>query len=66
LNQRAPTSLCSKGYGFIQPEDGTSDVFLHIPDVQRAGMDVREGDKLEYDVQRGQQGKSSAGSLRQT
>jgi CspA family cold shock protein len=55
----------TKGYGFIQPEDGTSDVFLHISDVQRAGMDVREGDKLEYDVQRGQQGKSSAGNLRQ-
>ncbi|WP_043839817.1 cold-shock protein [Muricoccus aerilatus] len=55
----------TKGYGFIQPEDGSKDVFLHISDVQRAGMDVREGDKLEYDVQSGQQGKSSAGNLRQ-
>ncbi|MFC4167137.1 cold-shock protein [Teichococcus aestuarii] len=55
----------TKGYGFIQPEDGSNDVFLHISDVQRAGMDVREGDKLEYDVQRGQQGKLSAGNLRQ-
>ena len=55
----------TKGYGFIQPEDGSKDVFLHISDVQRAGLDVREGDRLEYDVQSGQQGKSSAGNLRQ-
>lgn len=55
----------TKGYGFIQPEDGSNDVFLHISDVQRAGMDVREGDKIEYDIQRGQQGKLSAGNLRQ-
>jgi len=55
----------TKGYGFIQPEDGSKDVFLHISDVQRAGLDVREGDKLEYDVQSGQQGKASAGNLRQ-
>ncbi|HWX48552.1 MAG TPA: cold-shock protein [Roseomonas sp.] len=55
----------TKGYGFIQPQDGSNDVFLHISDVQRAGMDVREGDKVEYDIQRGQQGKLSAGNLRQ-
>ena len=55
----------TKGYGFIQPDDGSKDVFLHISDVQRAGLDVREGDKLAYDVQNGQQGKSSAGNLRQ-
>lgn len=54
----------TKGYGFIQPQDGSNDVFLHISDVQRAGLDVREGDKLEYDIQRGQQGKLSAGNLR--
>jgi CspA family cold shock protein len=55
----------TKGYGFIQPEDGSKDVFLHISDVQRAGMDVREGDKLSYVIQSGQQGKLSAGNLRQ-
>jgi CspA family cold shock protein len=55
----------TKGYGFIQPDDGSKDVFLHISDVQRAGLEVREGDKLAYDVQSGQQGKSSAGNLRQ-
>ena len=51
--------------GFIQPNDGSKDVFLHISDVQRAGLqDPREGDKLEYEIQRGQQGKTSAGSLK--
>jgi CspA family cold shock protein len=55
----------TKGFGFIQPDDGSKDVFLHISDVQRAGMDVREGDKLQYDLQSGQQGKVSAGNLRQ-
>jgi CspA family cold shock protein len=56
----------AKGYGFITPQDGSSDVFLHISDVQRSGLqDVREGDKLEFDVQRGQQGKLSACNLKQ-
>ena len=54
----------TKGFGFIQPEDGSKDVFLHISDVQRAGMDVREGDRIAYDIQSGQQGKLSAGNLR--
>jgi CspA family cold shock protein len=55
----------TKGFGFIQPEDGTSDVFVHISDMQRAGIaELREGDKLTYDVQRGQQGKTSACNLR--
>jgi CspA family cold shock protein len=55
----------TKGYGFIQPEDGTSDVFVHISDMQRSGItELREGDKLTYDVQRGQQGKMSATNLR--
>ncbi len=36
----------TKGYGFIQPDDGSKDVFLHISDVQRSGLqDVREGDQ---------------------
>ncbi|MCZ8150331.1 MAG: cold-shock protein [Roseomonas sp.] len=55
----------TKGYGFIKPEDGSNDVFLHISDVQRSGLqDVREGDKLEFDLQRGQQGKVSACNLK--
>jgi cold shock protein len=56
----------TKGYGFIQPDDGSKDVFLHISDVQRSGIqEPREGDKLEYELQRGQQGKTSAGNLKQ-
>ena len=55
----------TKGYGFIQPEDGTNDVFVHISDMQRCGIaELREGDKLTYDVQSGQQGKLSACNLR--
>ena len=55
----------TKGYGFIQPDDGSKDVFLHISDVQRSGIqEPREGDKLEYELQRGQQGKTSATNLK--
>jgi CspA family cold shock protein len=55
----------AKGYGFLQPDDGAKDVFLHISDVQRAGLqDPREGDKLEYEIQRGPEGKTSAGELK--
>ena len=56
----------TKGYGFIQPDDGSKDVFLHISDVQRSGIqEPREGDKLENELQRGQQGKTSAGNQKQ-
>ncbi|MDQ1080471.1 cold-shock protein [Pseudoroseomonas cervicalis] len=56
----------TKGYGFIQPEDGSKDVFLHISDVQRSGLrEPREGERLQYDLQQGQQGKVSATNLRQ-
>ena len=55
----------TKGYGFIQPDDGSKDVFLHISDVERAGIvSPQEGQKLEYELQRGQQGKTSAGNLK--
>ena len=55
----------TKGYGFIQPDDGSKDVFLHVSDVQRSGIAVpREGDKLEFELQRGQQGKISATNLK--
>jgi cold shock protein len=54
-----------KGYGFIQPDDGSKDVFVHISAVQRAGMmSLNEGQKLEFDLERGQQGKVSAVNLR--
>ena len=55
----------TKGYGFIQPDDGSKDVFLHISDVERSGIgSPQEGQKLEYELQRGQQGKTSAGNLK--
>lgn len=55
----------TKGYGFIQPEDGSKDVFLHISDVQNSGIpEPREGDKLQYDLQQGDRGKVSACNLK--
>jgi cold shock protein len=54
-----------KGYGFIQPEDGSKDVFVHISAVERSGIgNLREGQKLSYDIERGQQGKTSAVNLK--
>jgi cold shock protein len=54
-----------KGYGFIQPDDGSKDVFVHISAVERSGIgSLTEGQKLSYEVQRGQQGKSSAENLK--
>ncbi len=55
-----------KGYGFIQPDDGSKDVFVHISAVERSGIgNLREGQKLSYDIERGQQGKTSAVNLKQ-
>ena len=54
-----------KGYGFIQPDDGSKDVFVHITAVERAGMgSLNEGQKLTFDIERGQQGKTSAVNLK--
>lgn len=54
-----------KGYGFIQPDDGSKDVFVHITAIERAGLgSLNEGQKLSYDIERGQQGKSSAVNLK--
>ena len=54
-----------KGYGFIQPEDGSKDVFVHISAVERAGIgNLHEGQKVTFDVERGQQGKTSAVNLK--
>jgi len=53
-----------KGYGFIQPDDGAKDVFVHISAVERAGLgSLQEGQKLTYEIERGQQGKTSAVNL---
>jgi CspA family cold shock protein len=55
-----------KGYGFIQPEDGSKDVFVHISAVERSGMgNLREGQKISYDVERdGRSGKVAACNLK--
>ncbi len=54
-----------KGFGFIQPDDGAKDVFVHISAVERAGLGgLNEGQKLSYDIENGQQGKSSAVNLK--
>jgi CspA family cold shock protein len=53
-----------KGYGFIQPDDGSKDVFVHISAVERAGLQtLNEGQKVAFAIERGQQGKSSAVNL---
>ena len=54
----------AKGYGFIEPEDGGQDAFVHISAVERAGLNsLSEGQKVSYELQPGQNGKSSAGDL---
>jgi cold shock protein len=55
-----------KGFGFVQPEDGDKDVFVHISAVERAGMSsLSEGQKITYDIVADQRtGKSSAENLR--
>jgi CspA family cold shock protein len=55
----------AKGFGFIQPENGGADAFVHISAVERAGLDsLNEGDRVEYELVRGQNGKSSAENLK--
>ena len=54
----------AKGFGFIEPEDGSKDAFVHISAVERAGLSsLREGQKVSYELQPGQHGKSSAENL---
>jgi len=55
-----------KGFGFIQPDDGGADVFVHISAVERAGLtDLREGQKVSYEItQDRRSGKSSADQLK--
>ena len=56
---------CTKGFGFIQPEDGSKDVFVHISAVELAGLGtLSENQKVSFDVQKGENGKSSAVNLK--
>ncbi len=55
----------AKGFGFIEPEDGSKDAFVHISAVERAGLSsLNEGQKVSYDLESGRDGKSSAGNLK--
>ncbi|WP_041796064.1 cold-shock protein [Pararhodospirillum photometricum] len=55
----------TKGYGFIEPDDGSNDVFVHITAVQQAGMDsLREGQKVAFELERGRTGKMAAAGLK--
>ena len=55
-----------KGFGFIAPEDGSKDVFVHISAVERSGMgDLREGQKVEFDLEADRKsGKQAATNLK--
>ncbi len=55
----------AKGYGFIRPDDGGKDAFVHISAVERAGLSgLAEGQKLEYELQPGRDGRLAAADLK--
>ena len=55
----------TKGFGFIQPNDGSKDAFVHISAVERSGLStLNEGQKVSYELQTGRDGKVSAGNLK--
>jgi len=54
----------TKGFGFIQPDDGSKDAFVHISAVERAGLStLNEGQKVSYELEKGRDGKVSATNL---
>jgi CspA family cold shock protein len=54
----------TKGYGFIQPESGSNDVFVHISAVERAGLTgLADNQKVTYDLERGRDGRESATNI---
>ncbi len=55
-----------RGYGFVQPDGGGKDVFVHISAVERAGMaTLNEGQKISFDEERGRDGRTSAVNLQE-
>lgn len=55
----------TKGYGFIQPEDGGQDAFVHISELERGGMHtLNEGQRVSYELEAGRNGKTSAVALK--
>ncbi|MDP9196498.1 MAG: cold-shock protein [Pseudomonadota bacterium] len=57
----------TKGFGFVQPDDGSADVFVHISAVEEAGLrTLREGQKVSYELKQDpRKGKSFAGNLKE-
>ncbi len=54
----------AKGYGFIEPEDGSKDVFVHMSALEKAGLSLlKEGQRVSYDLVPGQDGKTAADKL---
>jgi CspA family cold shock protein len=54
----------TKGYGFVQPDDGGKDVFLHVSALERAGLTgLADGQKITYEPESGRDGRTSAGSI---
>ena len=54
-----------KGFGFIQPQDGSKDVFVHISAVEQAGLTtLNDGQRVSFDLESGRQGKVSATNLK--
>ncbi len=54
----------AKGFGFIEPEDGSKDVFVHMNDVRSAGLDtLSKGQRVEFDIEPGKDGKTAAANL---
>ncbi len=55
----------TKGYGFITPDDGGKDAFVHISAVERAGLQsIQEGQQIEYELVQGRNGKFAADNLK--
>jgi CspA family cold shock protein len=55
----------TKGFGFIKPDDGSKDVFVHISAVERAGLGtLSENQKVSFDLEKGNNGKTSAVNLK--
>ena len=55
----------NKGFGFIEPEDGSKDAFVHISALERAGiLELKEGQRVHYDLVPGRDGKNAADNIK--